>query len=75
VAFILQDEFKFYLEDVKSKLVLVPPKGFKLAEQAAAELGVPVAEVSLVKGPGKHSPPSHACTASTLSFTACHRIS
>ncbi len=66
VGFILQDEFKFYLEDVKSKLVLVPPKGFKLAEQAAADVGVPVAEISLVKAPGTHIPRGQTCSALAL---------
>eukprot|EP00897_Mesotaenium_endlicherianum_P001322 jgi/Mesen1/1217/ME000129S00316 len=39
-----QDEFKFFMEDAHSKLLLVPAaSGNPAAEQAAAALGVPVA--------------------------------
>eukprot|EP00884_Botryococcus_braunii_P001865 jgi/Botrbrau1/1167/Bobra.0162s0055.1 len=51
-----QDEFKFYLEDVRSKLVLVPVRGIKLAEAAAAQTGVPVADVALLQTAGGFQP-------------------
>ena len=46
---LLQGEFAFFIEDAASKLLLVPPAGNKLAEQAAADLNVPVAALSISK--------------------------
>lgn len=43
----MQDEFHFYLEDASSKLLLVPAKGNSKAQQAAEQLRVPVATLSL----------------------------
>lgn len=43
-----QDEYKFYLKDAESKLVIVPAiDGNKDCEAAARELGIPVASCSL----------------------------
>jgi hypothetical protein len=50
VGYCLQDEFKFYLEDASSKLLIVPSGGNSNAEAAAADLGVPVATFSIAKG-------------------------
>lgn len=46
----MQDEFKFYLEDASSKLLVVPVGGHRAAEAAAADLGVPVASFSIPRG-------------------------
>ena len=46
-VWVLQDEFKFYLEDAKSKLLLVPKKGNAKAEAAARSLQVDIAAYSL----------------------------
>ena len=43
----VQDEFKFYFEDAKSALVLVPAKGNAKAEAAAAAFRVPVASLAV----------------------------
>lgn len=48
----VQDEFKFYMEDAKSKLLLVPTSGNQNAEQAAKELGVPVAVLAFKQSGG-----------------------
>ncbi len=47
-----QDEHKFYLEDSKSRLLLLPKGGNKAAATAAAALSVPVAtfDVPVVDG-------------------------
>ena len=46
-----EDEFKFYLEDAGSTLLLVPGlEGNKAAEAAATQLGLPIAGVHLEKG-------------------------
>ena len=45
-----QDEFKFYLEDASSKLLVVPAGGNTNAEAAAAQLGVPVATFAIPSG-------------------------
>lgn len=37
------DEFRFFMEDASSKLLVLPTKGNKAAEEAAAGLRVPVA--------------------------------
>ena len=42
-----QDEVKFYVGDAASKLLLVPARGNREAEKAAAELNVPIATVSV----------------------------
>lgn len=36
------DEFEFYMDDAKSKLLIVPPEGNAAAQRAAAKLRVPV---------------------------------
>ena len=47
-----EDEFKFYMEDAGSKLLIVPKRGNKHAEAAAAGLNVPIAtfSISIMKG-------------------------
>lgn len=46
-----EDEFKFYLEDAGSTLLLVPGlEGNKAAEAAATQLSLPIAGVHLEKG-------------------------
>jgi acyl-CoA synthetase (AMP-forming)/AMP-acid ligase II len=48
-----EDEFKFYLEDAGSTLLLVPgAEGNKAAEAAAAELNLPIAGVHWEKESG-----------------------
>jgi acyl-CoA synthetase (AMP-forming)/AMP-acid ligase II len=48
-----EDEFKFYLEDAGSTLLLVPgAEGNKAAEAAAAELNLPIAGVHWEKETG-----------------------
>ena len=42
-----QEEFHFYLEDAKSRLLLVPASGNAKAEEAAKRLKVPVATLAL----------------------------
>ncbi|KAK9807300.1 hypothetical protein WJX73_009699 [Symbiochloris irregularis] len=50
------EEFHFYLEDASSKLLLVPAKGNAKAQQAAEQLRVPIATLSLsAEGSGKVS--------------------
>ena len=51
-----QDEFQFYLEDAKSKLVLVPAAGNPKAEAAAKAFSVPVASLSVHLGSGEPLP-------------------
>lgn len=46
----MQDEFKFYLEDAQSKLLIVPAGGNVTAEGAAEDLGVPVAVFAFSSG-------------------------
>lgn len=41
------DEFKFFMDDAKSKLLLVPSEGNSTAEKAAADLSVPIAALQL----------------------------
>jgi len=43
----LQDEYKFYMEDAGSKLLLVAASGSKHAEAAASGLNVPIASMQL----------------------------
>ena len=43
----MQDEYKFYMEDAASKLLLVPATGSKHAEAAASKLSIPVASMQL----------------------------
>lgn len=45
-----QDEFRFYLEDAQSKLLIVPAGGNATAEAAAQELGVPQATFAFSNG-------------------------
>ncbi|KAI8470710.1 MAG: hypothetical protein J3K34DRAFT_377006 [Monoraphidium minutum] len=45
-----QDEFTWYMEDAKSRLLILPPSGNAAAEAAAAALGVPVATAALAPG-------------------------
>ena len=47
-----QDEFKFYYEDAKSRLVLVPASGNAQAEAAAGALKVPMASLAVRLGSG-----------------------
>jgi hypothetical protein len=42
-----QDEFRFYMEDAASKLLVVPVEGNAAAEKAAAELGIPVISIAV----------------------------
>lgn len=42
-----QDEFKFYMQDAASKLLLVPVRGNKAAESAASSLNIPIATVAV----------------------------
>lgn len=67
-----QDEFKFYMEDASSKMLIVPGGGNKNAEEAAQKLGVPVASFSIPSG-GFSTPrilhaPVQACACS------CHKL-
>lgn len=39
------DEFKFFMEDAASKLLVVPSQGNTSAEAAAKALGIPVATI------------------------------
>ena len=50
-----QDEFKFFMEDAKSKLLLVPSEGNSTAEKAASDLQVPIATLKITASSGKHS--------------------
>ena len=47
-----EDEFRFYMEDAASKLLIVPKRGNKHAEAAASGLKVPIATfaISIMKG-------------------------
>ena len=47
-----EDEFRFYMEDAASKLLIVPKRGNKHAEAAASGLKVPIAtfSISIMKG-------------------------
>lgn len=81
----VQDEFKFYLEDASSKLLVVPAGGNANAEAAAADQGVPVASFSIPEGArltfASHSYLQRAasmsnaaaanCCVATLSHAAC----
>ena len=49
----LQDEFKFFMDDAKSKLLLVPTEGNQVAEKAATDLNVPVASFALSRSGGR----------------------
>jgi acyl-CoA synthetase (AMP-forming)/AMP-acid ligase II len=42
-----EDEFRFYLEDTKAKVLLLPPDGAEDARRAAADLGIPVLSVEM----------------------------
>lgn len=54
---VVQDEFKFYMKDASSKLLLVPVKGNREAEKAASSLNMPVASVALSQTGGERLPP------------------
>lgn len=41
------DEFKFFMDDAKSKLLLVPTEGNSTAERAATDLHIPIATLAL----------------------------
>jgi hypothetical protein len=43
----MQDEFRFYMQDAASKLLLLPVKGNAQAEKAASGLNIPTASMSL----------------------------
>lgn len=49
-----QDEFKFFMEDAKSKLLLVPLEGNSTAEKAASDLQVSTATLKITPSGGKH---------------------
>ena len=53
-----QDEFRFFMEDAASKLLVLPTQGNAAAQRAAAALRVPIATcaVSWSKG-ATHTPP------------------
>ena len=51
-----QEEFRFFMEDAGSKLLVLPFKGNAAAEGAAAELGTPTASLSVSSFNGKLSP-------------------
>ncbi len=53
-----QDEVKFYMGDAASKLLLVPARGNREAEKAAAELNVPSATISVSRSEGALQPVS-----------------
>ena len=42
-----QGEFKFYMQDAASKLLIVPARGNKASESAASSLTIPIAAISL----------------------------
>lgn len=50
-----QDEFKFFMEDAKSKLLLVPSEGNSTAEKAASDLHVPIAALKITSSGGELS--------------------
>lgn len=50
----LQDEFKFFMDDAKSRLLLVPSEGNSTAEKAAADLHVPIATFAITSSGGEH---------------------
>lgn len=56
---VVQDEFKFYMKDASSKLLLVPVKGNREAEKAASSLNMPVASVALSQTGGERLPPQN----------------
>ena len=47
-----QDEFKFFMDDAKSKLLLVPTEGNSTAERAATDLHIPIATLALTSSGG-----------------------
>ena len=51
----LQDEFKFFMDDAKSRLLLVPCEGNSTAEEAAADLHVPIATLAITSSGGEHT--------------------
>ena len=51
-----QDEVKFYMGDAASKLLLVPARGNREAEKAAADLNVPAATISVSWSEGAVQP-------------------
>ncbi len=51
----LQDEFKFFMDDAKSRLLLVPSEGNSTAEKAATDLHVPVATFAITSSGGEHN--------------------
>ena len=58
-----QDEFKFFMEDAKCKLLLVPSEGNSTAEKAASDLQVPIATLKITSSSGKHP-----CSLAALPF-------
>ena len=56
VKLMAQDEVKFYMGDAASKLLLVPARGNREAEKAAAELNVPAATLSVSWSEGALQP-------------------
>ena len=58
VKLVAQDEVKFYMGDAASKLLLVPARGNRKAEKAAADLSVPAATISVSWSEGALQPVS-----------------
>jgi len=52
-----QDEFRFFMDDAGSKLLVLPTQGNAAAEGAAAELGTPTATFSVTPSRGAISRP------------------
>ena len=50
-----QDEFRFFMDDAGSKLLVLPTRGNAAAEGAAAELGTPTATFSVASSGGASS--------------------
>ena len=48
------DEFKFFMEDAASKLLVLPTQGNAAAQKAAAVLSVPIATCALSWSKGGH---------------------
>lgn len=51
------DEFEFYMDDAKSKVLIVPPEGNAAAQQAAAKLRVPVLTLRITWSKGAYWQP------------------
>ena len=73
----VQDEYRFYMEDAASKLLLIPTSGNKHAEAAASGRGIPIASMQFHHNgvPQEHDSSFRSClnpaTVGTLSFRCC----